>query len=207
MDLLLDFSLEIDTLKNNIDNYLDNLSKEIDNKDIVYISSNFVNIFEKSVANEKYDYNKLIDIRYYFYRKVFDICTLTNDLNIISDIGSRLINNINIIVNNYFNQNNNPYYLCVMDILVLTAISYYLNRDVYGSRKYFDMSINHGEKYLNNAKEHFYDELCCAHSWMGLICFNEGNYKEALDNYNRVVQLHDEVVDDSNFYEKEYSYE
>ena len=148
---------------------------------------------------EEFDNNQNdSETRTNYYRKVFETCVDNENIDCILEFGKYLINKID---------NNKEYYLIKMDILVLTAIKLYFINDKTKSFEYFNKSISHGEKYLEEAKKHSYDELCCAYAWLGLIYKEKNEYDKALTNYNRIIELHEEVKDLPNFYEKHYSYE
>ena len=59
------------------------------------------------------------------------------------------------------------------------------------------------EKYLKESRKTYHDALNCAYTWVGYYLYNKGEYKEALPYFERVLELYEEVKDDSNYFVKE----
>ena len=97
----------------------------------------------------------------------------------------------------------NKEYRTVIDAYMIGAIRCYDLNEIDVAWKYFYEAAYYGEKNLKESKKDYYDALNCAYSWLGVMYLNSGYKKAALDCFERIIELYNDVKDDKNYSVKE----
>ncbi len=199
-----DFNKDSNALTSDLVISINNLVQEINNK------RSYEDIFEeiKKCTDEFEDKcddknsSKEIHLRDFFYRELFKIADSLDNVDFLIDVTGIITNNIYELLKNKI-KDGNPYYMCLIDTYMLTAIYCYSNKENDKARDFFFKAVKTGEDNLEESKKNFHDALNCAYTWAGFYLYNEKKYDEALKLFNNVLRLYDEVKDDPNYHIRE----
>ena len=179
-------------------------------KDYIDVKLNdlFVKTYNDSVDDIIKTYDRLIkefedkhlkneEDRNYFYKQLFVTITSYNDIILTEDVAIHLLKKLS-------KKSAKEYYMPIMDILMLTALSFDTKNNDIESVNYFKKAVKHSELYLEEAKKDYYNAYCCALGWLGVIAYKNGKYKECIKYNKRILELYDSVKSLEGFYYKEY---
>ena len=200
----IDFNKDSNDLINDLVVSINNLIQEINNKRSYEDIFEEINSASKDFEDNCNDNNssKEIYLRDYFYRELFKISENLDNVDFLIDVSNLISNNIYKLLKKK-NKNGNPYYMCLIDTYMLTALYCYSNKESEKAREFFFKAVKVGEDNLEESKKNYHDALNCAYTWAGFYLFNEKKYDEALSYFETVLKLYDEVKDDPNYHIRE----
>ena len=168
----------------------------------------FIKTYNDSIDEIIKEYDKLIEEfednfinnnqdRNYFYKQLFTYITFYKDIILTEEVANHLLKKLS-------KKEIDKYYTPIMDILMLTALSFDDKKNDIESVKYFKKAVKHCENNIKESKKDFYNLYCCALGWLGSIAFRNEKYKDCIKYNEKILELYESVKSLKGFYYSEY---